>query len=76
MQDIVRRAILARLFLASEPDPVWPLTGNVGVDSLLADDATREQWRKLWQSRLSDIGWPEASEAARPAVDMISKDDR
>jgi len=34
LADPTRRAILARLCLAAEPDPVWPFSGSVSVDAL------------------------------------------
>jgi hypothetical protein len=39
MRGLVRRAILARLCLAAEPDPLWPFEGDTAVDAILDDDA-------------------------------------
>ena len=51
MRDLVRRAILARLCLAAEPDPLWPFSGSTGVDALLSDDEIRGRWRKGWHEQ-------------------------
>ena len=61
MRDLVRRAILARVSLAAGPEPLWPGTSKV-VDTLLADDATREHWRDAWRQRLRDLGAPQAED--------------
>jgi hypothetical protein len=53
MRDLVRRAILARLCLAAEPDPVWPFSGSVSFDALIADDETRAGWRASWHDKLA-----------------------
>jgi Apea-like HEPN len=78
MRDLVRRAILARLCLAAEPDPVWPFDEQAmpSVDGLLADDATRELWRSGWQDRIATIGAPAAVSPPRAAVDFLSQEDR
>jgi len=76
LRDLVRRAILARLLLAQEPDPVWPLTGDPGVDGLLSDDATKVRWRSLWQDRLAVLGMPDAGQRPRAAVEFYSPGDR
>lgn len=79
MRDLVRRAILARVGLASEPDPLWPLSGalpdNRSVDAELADDRKRALWRARWHERLAERGAAGAAEVARPAVDVICRDD-
>jgi hypothetical protein len=78
MRDLVRRAILARLCLAAEPDPFWPFDEQEmpSVDGLLADDATRERWRSAWQGRLAALGAPAAADPPRGAVDFLSQADR
>jgi len=50
MRDLVRRAILARLCLAAESDPVWPFSGSVSVDALLADGGHRLRTTPATQS--------------------------
>lgn len=72
MRDLVRRAILARLCLAAEPDPVWPFTGSLGVDALLSDDETRAHWRTSWHERLAGLGVQAAASPARAAVDFLT----
>lgn len=76
MRDLVRRSILARLFLAAPPAPVWPFVASTNVDQELADSATRQEWRAQWQRRLADVGIAESGDKARAAVDAISPDDR
>jgi hypothetical protein len=77
MRDLVRRAILARLCLAAEPDPLWPLdASDVSVDALLADDRTRGQWRSRWHERLTELGVAAAAAGPpRTAADFLSQDD-
>ncbi len=75
MRDIVRRAILARLCLAAEPDPLWPFDRDVSVDAALADDAQRVKWRERWHQRLAELGAQAAVDRPRPAVEFISKED-
>lgn len=76
MRDLVRRAILARLCLAAEPDPVWPLYGDTPVDAFLADDAMRVAWRSRWRDRLAALGVETAADRPRSAVDFVSREDR
>jgi hypothetical protein len=76
MRDLVRRAILARLCLAAEPDPLWPFARDASVDAALADDAQRLKWRERWHQRLTELGAQAAADRPRPAVDFISQEDR
>lgn len=69
MRDLVRRAILARLCLAAEPDPLWPFVGDIAVDAELADDAMRRRWRAGWHTKLAQLG---IGEAARPAPNAVA----
>ena len=72
MRDLVRRAILARLCLAAEPDPVWPFSGSAGVDALLSDDETRGHWRASWHAKLSALGIEAAANPPSKAVDFLT----
>jgi len=45
LRDLVRRALLARVALASCNPPLWMLGEDKGVDAHLADMTTRENWR-------------------------------
>ena len=45
LRDLVRRALLARIALASCTPPLWMLGEDTGVDAHLADMTTRESWR-------------------------------
>jgi hypothetical protein len=76
MRDLVRRAILARLCLAAEPDPVWPFSGNTGVDALLSDDETRGHWRVSWHAKLSALGIGTAADPPSKAVDFLTPHER
>jgi hypothetical protein len=76
MRDLVRRAILARLSLAAEPNPVWPFAGPPSVDALLSDDSTRAEWRSLWHARLEDLGVAAAALPPIAAADFLSQEDR
>ncbi|GAA3792671.1 HEPN domain-containing protein [Amycolatopsis tucumanensis] len=76
MRDLVRRAILARLCLAEQHNPIWPFTGRAAVDALLADDHQRETWRSHWHTRLASLGADYAGGKPRAAVDTISQEDR
>ena len=76
MRDLVRRAILARLCLAADPDPRWPFDVDTPVDAILADDSQRADWRAEWRRRLSELGVEHAADKPRSAVDFLSPDDR
>jgi Apea-like HEPN len=76
MRDLVRRAILARLCLAAEPDPLWPFDGETAVDATLADDMRRAAWRERWHARLAALGVEYAAGRPRSAVDFLSQEDR
>ena len=76
MRDLVRRAILARLCLAAEPDPVWPFSGSTGVDALLSDDETRGHWRASWHVKLSAFGIEAAANPPSKAVDFLTPHER
>ena len=76
MRDLVRRAILARLCLGAQPDPVWPFTGDLGVDAILADDTERSPWRARWHKRLEAIGFADAAGPLSAAVDALTQEDR
>jgi hypothetical protein len=75
LQDLVRRALLARICLASGDEPVWPLEGFTNVDAVLADDEARAHWRSSWRRRLDELGAGSSADRARPAVDFLSDDD-
>lgn len=76
MRDLVRRAILARLCLAEQPEPKWPFTGRTPVDAILADDPQRDTWRTHWHTRLTALGADYAIGKPRAAVHTISQEDR
>lgn len=72
MRDLVRRAILARLCLAADPDPVWPFNGDVPVDALLSDDRIRGEWRRKWHGKLAELGVGAAAEPPPEAFDWLT----
>jgi hypothetical protein len=74
LRDLVRRAILARIILASGYEPLWPLRGDVVVDAALAEDAERDRWRSTWREELAAIGAASAADRARPAADALRDD--
>jgi hypothetical protein len=75
MRDLVRRAFLARLCLASGNSPLWPFDESVRVDSTLADIEGRTAWRNQWRDKMAELGATDAANPARPGVDFISPDD-
>jgi hypothetical protein len=76
MRDLVRRAILARLCLASDPDPLWPFDKEIAIDAILAGDAERAAWRAYWHERLAGLGVDYAAGPPRSAVEFFSPEDR
>jgi hypothetical protein len=76
LRDLVRRATLARMALASGAEPLWPLDGKVSVDAILADDHKRQQWRAAWREQLASMGAERAADRASDAVDSFSREDR
>lgn len=56
MRDLVRRAILARLCLASGEQPFWPFSPKKSLDVAFADDQRRDAMRRSWQQKLVAIG--------------------
>lgn len=71
-RDLARRAILARLALASGETPLWPWAGDTQVDAELADDQTRQQRRNSWITQLSALGLSRSVEKAQQAVDVLA----
>jgi hypothetical protein len=68
LRDLVRRAILLRLVLAMEPNPVWALDGGNVMDRLLTDESDRRRIRAAYAARLRRVGFPMALERATPAL--------
>lgn len=56
MRDLVRRAILARVCLASGDQPIWPFNPAKGVEVAFADDTLRTELRSAGRGRMGDIG--------------------
>lgn len=72
ISDLVRRAILARLCLASGADPLWRLEAREQVDAVFSDDDERARWRQSWRDTMADLGAGDAANEAAPAVDPLS----
>ncbi|WP_280184499.1 MULTISPECIES: HEPN domain-containing protein [Nocardia] len=78
LRDIVRRAILARICLATGDPAPWPLRDfkrAVKVDVALSDDGVRAAWRAHWRDTLESMGIGVAARRAAPPVHWLSKDD-
>ncbi len=76
IRDLVRRAILVRLCLATGDAAPWPLNAGEPIDGQLADDEIRQRWREHWRRRLAALGVPSAAEKAAPAAEFLSRDQR
>ncbi|HUF97150.1 MAG TPA: hypothetical protein VMM60_03400 [Ilumatobacter sp.] len=72
LRDLVRRCLLARVCLASGPDPLWPFTKDVAVDYELSDELVRVAWRDRFHERLTSIASAGAWDRPRVAVDFTS----
>ena len=56
MRDLARRAILARLCLATGAEPLWPLSPKISLEVAFADDSRRRELRDSWRTTLDGIG--------------------
>ncbi|MGW2661902.1 hypothetical protein ACWCW7_13135 [Nocardia tengchongensis] len=78
LRDIVRRALLARMCLASGAEPIWPFRdGNkLKVDAVLSNDAQRAAWRSHWRDMLESMGAGEAARRLTAPVYSLGPEDR
>lgn len=78
LNDIVRRALLARMCLASGSSPLWPIVGGeqVKVDALLTSDSIRTEWKAHWRNKLEAIGAGEAATRVTVPSYSLGPDDR
>lgn len=67
LRDLVRRSLLVRISLAYGDEPKWPLGDDAGVDSQLADDSVRNEWRLTSRSILASIDAESALDRPRAA---------
>lgn len=68
LRDLVRRAFLARLCLASGDEPLWKFETSAPVDTALSDETERARWRQSWRDTLASLGVAAAADPAiRPA---------
>ena len=65
LRDIVRRAILARLFIAATAPQLWPADDDATVDRAILTEAGRAALRTAWRTPLIDLDQHAAVEAAR-----------
>ena len=56
MRDLVRRAILARICLASGEKPLWPFNPKTSLEVTFADDVRRAELRTAWRAVMGEIG--------------------
>lgn len=76
LRDLVRRSLLARIFLAADQDdPLWSLDADRDVDAALTDDDTRTLWRARWREGLASFDALFAAAPPRQPVDAISRKD-
>jgi hypothetical protein len=69
LRDIARRAILARLFLATGSNAIWPLGVGSDMDRRLTDDQERRRLRSQWRRGMASVGLSRGCEKAdRPHV--------
>ena len=76
LRDLVRRALLARMCLATCEPPLWPLDEDEGVDAQLADTSTRKKWCSTWRDALRSFDAHGSVDRPRTAVSFISQEDR
>jgi hypothetical protein len=74
LRDLVRRAFLARLCVASME--LWPFEGSSSVDAALADEEKRRLWRETWRTKLASItGSEQAAGAVSPGTNLFASRD-
>lgn len=73
LRDLVRRALLARIALATMDDPLWPADGaTFSVDETLADDEQQRRWRTTWRGALESIGAGQAADRPTAGRDSLT----
>lgn len=65
LRDIVRRAILARLFIAATDPELWPVDDDGTIDRTILTEAGRAALRAAWRAPLLDLDQQTAIDAAR-----------
>lgn len=70
LQDLLRRAIIARLVLEYGPKPMWVASKN--IDAILSDTRSQEEWRSNWNEWCKEFGWATASNRVESGVDSLS----
>lgn len=74
MRDLARRAILARLCLATGAQPLWPLNPKTSVEVAFADDTRRIELRESWHTTLGRIGAGAYANRLAAPSDVLSED--
>lgn len=75
LRDLVRRALLARISLATCEPPLWKFGEDREVDAHLADDASKAKWRSTWHSVLMSFDAEGSVERPRTAAEFTSQND-
>jgi Apea-like HEPN len=76
LRDLARRAILARIVLATVDGNLWPAEGRKPVDEILADGEQRDRWRSAWREEIASIGAATAADPPVEAVEFLSQADQ
>lgn len=74
MRDLVRRAILARLCLATGNSPIWPLNSKDSIEVNFTDDTCRRQMREYWREVLNQIGAEKSWQHLAAPRDILRED--
>jgi hypothetical protein len=74
MRDLVRRAILARLCLATGTEPIWPFDPKTSMEVAFTDDARRHQMRQHWHATLDHIGAASSWQHLPAPGDIVRED--
>ena len=72
----MRRALLARIFLATSEPPIWNFEGDEDIGARLDDPETGDKWRSSWHNALHSLDALEAVDRPPAAVRFASLEDR
>jgi hypothetical protein len=74
-RDLLRRAIIARLFLSEGARPLWPWSTPRGfsVDRELLNPGTAQEWRTFVQGRAAELGFPQVCDPAAPVSGLLGQ---
>lgn len=74
LRDLVRRALLARIFLATGDPPLWKLEHDEGTGACLDDPDIADSWRSSWHNALEDLDALAAVDRPQVAVRFPSSE--